>query len=519
VVVYPHAFIMSVPGSQVARETEPGRTVRAAGDWIGEAAPSQGLRFYLDLLRARLGLIVVIVATTVGAATLLVAQTAKVYEAEADLLVTPIPGDNENLFGLGLVTESGDPTRDSETLAQVITTPAVAKRVRTRLRLSQSERSLLKNVSAEPVAQSSIVTITAKANDPTSAARLANSFAEAAIAVRTQRMHALLDSVIPQLRNQLQALPADELRARESLSGKLRDLESLRLLPDPTLHFETRAAAPGSPVAPRPLLTIAGALIAALVLGFGAVLAAHMLDTRIEREEDLRLYRIPVVGRIPRDRRALHHRGPMRPDELSPGTRDAFHRLASSLAARTPPGSRTIFLTGAGPTVGNTTTSINLAAALAALKEHVVLVEGDARRPSLAGVLGLNPGHGLTEVVTGHVALDQALVDADRLPGVRVLAQEPGGESAPTPIAGDHADRLIRGVKQQANWLIFDGPPLNYAPDSLALAKRAASILLVVRLGRTRARDLADLAELLTQQGITPDGFIIISVRPRSIYY
>ena len=44
-------------------------------------------------------------------------------------------------------------------------------------------------------------------------------------------------------------------------------------------------------------------------------------------------------------------------------------------------------------------------------------------------------------------------------------------------------------------------------------------MLIVVRLRSTRLRDLADLAELLTQQGITPDGFILIGGKSRPVYY
>jgi succinoglycan biosynthesis transport protein ExoP len=495
---------------------------RPSPDWIGEATPSGGVGLYLHVVRSRLKLVALIVLVAVGTAALFVAQAPKVYQAEADLLATPIPRDNQNLFGLGLVSESGDPTRDAETLSQVITTPAVAERVRERLQLDRTARSLLRDVTAQPVAQSSIVTIIANAANPELAAQIANAFGRAVIDVRTERMRRLLDEVIPRLRDQLNGLPANEERTREALSGRLRDLETLRLLRDPTLHLETVAAPPSRAFSPRPVTTLAAALIAGLVLGFAVVLGAHLLDPRVEREEDLRPYRIPVLGRIPtkrRRRRPRSQRTIQIGEQLSPATRDAVHRLASSLAARTPAGERAVFVTGAGPGDGKTTTAVNLAAALGALHERVMLVEADPRWPALATTLGVKPGHGLAEVINDHTDLDDALVTSEQLPGVRVLLRDRGDESAPTPITEDGAERLLREAGMHGGWLIVDGPALNYAPGVLPLAKRASRVLIVVRLRSTRSRDLADLAELLTQQGITPDGFILVGVKSRPVYY
>jgi capsular polysaccharide biosynthesis protein/Mrp family chromosome partitioning ATPase len=529
--------------TELAAHGEPDRPDRPTTDWIGEAPPSHGLGLYLEVIRARLGLVVMIVVYAVAIAVLFVTQSAKVYEAEADLLVTPIPGANESLFGLGLVSESGDPTRDAETLSKVITTPPIAERVRERLGLEQSAAALLEDVRAEPVAQSSIVTITAKAGDPELSARIANEFGRAAVAVRTARMHNLLDSLIPQLRKQLEETPVAQIRNREELGAQVRELETFRLLPDPTLHLETEATAPQSPVAPRPVLSVAAAFLAGLVLSFGLVLGLHVVNPRIEREEDLRRYRIPVLGRIPLvgRRRLFRKRAALRPEQLTPAAGDAFFRLAGSLAARTDDGDRSIMLTGASPDDGKTTTSINLAAALATMRNRVVLIEADWRKPKLASTLGVDPPHGLSDVLVKRVPLTEALVDADGLPGgVEILDSGPPlmpraiadaesdevvagllhdvNEPMVMPVSPKSADWLLGQAERRADWVIVDGATLNHTPDSLPIAKRVASVFVVIRLHKTRARDLADLAELLTQQRIVPAGFIIVGSRERSVY-
>lgn len=500
---------------------EPEGVVRTTptANWIGDAPAGSGVGLYVDLIRSRLWLVAIIVVAAVGTGALFVALTDKVYEAEAQLLVTPIPDADQELFGLGLVSQSGDPTRDVETMARLITTTPVADRVRSELGIERSSRSLLKDVRAEPVAQSSIVTITAKATNPRAAAHLADAFAQSAIAVRTERMRALLDVVIPRLRAQLAKLPPAETRTREDLGERIRSLETLRAAQDPTLHMEAPATPSTSPVAPRPVLSIGAALIAGLVLAFGVVLGAYFLDPRIVREEDLRQYRIPVVGRIPRQPRRFRQDGPLRPSELSKAATDAFRRLASSLAAQSAKGERSIFVTGASPNNGKSTVALNLGLALGARRDQVLLVDADTRRPTLASALGLTPDHGLADVVTGHASLSDTLVSVDGLTAgpVQLLAQMPA-ESAPTPVTAEAADRLIRDVTQRAEWVIVDGGALNYAPESLPLATQAATILLVVRLGVTGTRDLADLAELLVHQGITPQGFIVVGAKPRPVY-
>jgi tyrosine-protein kinase len=509
-------------------------STRQEPDWIGDAPESHGLSFYLDLLRARLWIVILIVAVTVGTAAFYLVRAEKVYQASADMLVQPIPGSSEDLLGLGLPFESGDPTRDSETIARLITTTPVAERARELLRTNEPPSRLLAHVTAEPVAGSAIVSISAQANDPESASALANAFANGAIDVRTERMRKILDTVIPQLRQQLANVPASQTTVRDEVSGKIRTLEGLRLLQDPTFTLQAEATPPKHPISPRPALTIAASLLGAFVLAFGIILGAHFVNPRVEREEDLRRYRIPVIGRIPREgwrrrrkpffqgsRNETWHmadRQPIRPSELSHATADAFHRLASSLSARTGERERAIFVTSPGPNDGKTTTSLNLAAALAAFNQRVVVVDGDSRRPAIAKTLGVSPEKGIGDVVTGRASVSDALVDADGLFGrVQVLSYE-ADESAPIPVSSEAADSLTREVLQRGVWLVADGPALSYGPDSLPLAKRVASVLIVVRLRWTRLSDLADLAELLNQQGIVPSGFIIVGGKPRAVY-
>jgi succinoglycan biosynthesis transport protein ExoP len=501
----------------------PGPVVHQDPDWIGEPPTSHGLGLYADLLRTRLSLVLLILFLTIGSAVVFVLRADKVYEAEADLLVTPIPDNNQDLFGLGLVSTSGDPTRDAETLARLITTRTVAQRVYERIG-GPSPAALLKDVSAEPVAQSSIVAVTAKADDPDRAALVANGFARAAIDIRTTRMRAQLDSIIPSLRQQIADLPESETANRDALSARLQSLETLRLLPDPTLHLETRAAPPASASSPKPVLSIGAATVAGIILAFGIVLGAHFLDPRIEREEDLRRYRIPILGRIPRQRKVrflgrlpfFSHGAPLRPDELTLPVLDEYHRFATLLAARTKDRQRTIFVTGTGPGVGKTTTSLNVAAALANLRETTVLVEADTRRPTLAHALNLTPQLDVTDVLSGQVPAAQALMEAGGLAdGVEVLAAQ---KPSLVPVSAEAAEGLVREVARRRSWLVVDGAALNYAPDSLVLAKSVANVLVVVNLHLSRLRDLEDLAELMAQQGLVPAGFVLVGTKSRPVY-
>jgi capsular polysaccharide biosynthesis protein len=512
---------VSLPSERSRREADAPWGRPETVEWIGEAPPSQGLALYLDLLRSRIWILAVTLVVAVSTAALFIATADKVYRARADMLITPIPADNPNLVGLGLVSESGDPTRDAETLAQLITTPAVAARARASLRLTDPPQSLLRHVSAEPVAQSSIVAVTAEAGTGEDAARIANHVAEAAVVERTARLHVLLDQVIPRLRTQFAGLAGSQTAAREALSARLEELETLRLLDDPTIRLVTRAEPPAQASEPRPVLTIVAAFLGALIIGVGGVLAAHVLDTRVEREEDLRRYRIAVLGRIPNEkRRTRFGRIPLRPDELSAGTLDAYRRLASSLSARTERGRRTLFITGAGPATAKTTSAINLAAALAGLDEHVILVDGDGRRPSVGRTLRIAARAGVNAVIAGQRSLRESLLHSDGMPPrVSVLVGDGEGASAPAAMSGEAAEMLIRDSKALAEWLIVDGAALNYAPDWLPFAKRAEIVLLVVRLRHTRARDLAELAELLSQQGIVPEGFILVGGRQRALAY
>jgi len=101
-------------------------------------------------------------------------------------------------FGLGLIRESNDPTRDVQTAARLVTSVDVARKAVSKLDTERSPRSLLADVKAVPIAQSNLVAVTAKGATPESAQNLANVFGESVVEDRTEKLHAQLDDAIKQ---------------------------------------------------------------------------------------------------------------------------------------------------------------------------------------------------------------------------------------------------------------------------------------------------------------------------------
>ena len=241
-------------------DTQAGREPLGSG-WRRAQSGSSGLERYFRVIRERLGLIVMVTLTTTLVAAAYLAVATEQYKAEADLLVIPASREDTALNGLPVIRESSDPTRDVETAARLVANRNVANAVKDDLGLDQSVDSLLSQVTAEPVAQSNIVAVTATADSPDLARDLANGFVNGVVEQRSKVVKAEAEKQIVGLKDQLQEAEANGEDANATaLANQIAELQGLVQSGDPTLTVETRADAPESPFSPRPMLTLGKAL-------------------------------------------------------------------------------------------------------------------------------------------------------------------------------------------------------------------------------------------------------------------
>ena len=482
--------------------------VAPASDWVVPPDEQQGLRRYVATLRERWKLIAAVTALTVLASIAYVLMVTKTYEAESTLYVSPISTANTDLEGLGLLVQSSDPTRDVQTAAELVTNVDVAERVKKDIDYPGSAEALLATVKAEPIAQTYIVAITASSSDPEQAAEVATSFAEQTVASRTALMREQIDRVLDGLKSGNPTSQDEE---------QISKLERLSEGPDPTLRVATEATTPSSPVKPKPVLSIIAGLLAGLVLGIAAAFATQILDPKLRREEQLRtLYRLPVIGRIPREPKESAE-APLGPRRISPAIAEAYRTLRGTVtASKRGSGARVLLVTGSSPSEGKTTTAINLAASLSSTGRRVILIEADLRRPAISRALSVEPRRGVVGVLIESVSLEDALIDGDAfgLPNLKLLlAENEGGwisELFSLPTAID----MLQRAKELAEYVIIDSPPLTDVVDALPLARNVDDVLLVVRPGTTRISKLVQLGELLAENGIRPMGFAVVGTPP-----
>lgn len=496
---------------------------REGKDWLRPEAEEAGLRRYLTTILDRWWLIVLCTVLCTAAAAAYVATAEKVYEAHADLLVTPVSSSDDVYAGLGLIQSSNDPTRDVSTASRYVETLPVAQRVKAALRLRGSAPQILGKIEAEPLAQSSVVTVTASDSSPEAAARLANAFASETVRLRTEQLRDQIGRTLPVLRRSLGQVPPDERAPESALSARIAALEALQAVPDPTIRVVTPASPPEVAARPRRTLSLASGLLGGLILGLGAAFGLQALDPRLRREEQLRaLYRVPILARIPVEPRKKRGHA-LAPEELSPGTFEAYRTLRATLAASLGSEFRTgsVLVSGSSPGEGKTTTAMNLAHALVAAGNKVILIEADVHRPTIGQALGVRPRYGLSSVLIRQADLRDALITTERYgPDLQLLLVDRPGVATADRLSLPTARQLIADAEALADYVVVDSPPLTEVVDTLPLARQVAGVLIVARLGRTKLRKLTDLGEILAQNEIRPIGVALVGVeRNRSGYY
>ncbi len=181
---------------------------------------------------------------------------------------------------------------------------------------------------------------------------------------------------------------------------------------------------------------------------------------------------------------------------------ERYRRLRLKLDQPRPDGAaRQIFVvTSAVPEEGKTTTAINLGLAFAEDRDrHTLLIDADLRRPSLTRYIVPSPTLGLSDLVSGDISLEHALIE---IKSARVTVL-PSGAPSPNPLEllqSEFLGTVFAELRRRFDRIVIDTPPTVPFTDAAVLNTMCDGALLVVRAGKTTG-SLIDRARVSLAQG------------------
>ncbi|MBN2446001.1 MAG: CpsD/CapB family tyrosine-protein kinase [Phycisphaerae bacterium] len=166
---------------------------------------------------------------------------------------------------------------------------------------------------------------------------------------------------------------------------------------------------------------------------------------------------------------------------------EQYRSLRARLLSMNPDNQHQVLaVTSAVPEEGKSVTTVNLAIALAeGGEQHVVMVDMDLRRSSLARMLGQRSSPGVADVLRGEVRMED-VVRPTPYPNLKLIAagnvtDNNYGEVFASPGLRD----LLDTMRTSFNYCLLDTPPVTTVSDVNMLGPSCDGALLVIEMGRT----------------------------------
>ncbi|MCG8403282.1 MAG: CpsD/CapB family tyrosine-protein kinase [Firmicutes bacterium] len=151
-----------------------------------------------------------------------------------------------------------------------------------------------------------------------------------------------------------------------------------------------------------------------------------------------------------------------------------------------------------GGTVGEGASFVtaNLGILFAQTSRRVIIVDCDLRKPQQHLIFNVDNQLGLTSVLSGFKKPDEVITNISMV-GVDLLTTGPLPTNPAELLGGQKMSHLMADLKDRADVILLDAPPLTMVADAAVLSKRVDSVLLVVRAKTASHNSVAKTMELL----------------------
>jgi Mrp family chromosome partitioning ATPase/capsular polysaccharide biosynthesis protein len=470
-----------------------------------------------------------------------------------------------------------NPTTQAALINSSIVKEAVHDRLRSERRTPAVHAALHGKFKAKGSEKSEFITIEGEAHSARGAALLVNATAQTYIKRQNAHYRAQVETAIALTRKQLRRIEAGQIQsliasaskggnaAKEgsaaksssgaaaaiqaaTLSSKINQLEadlgvSLVTQVDPAKPMESVQ------ISPHPRSNaLFGFAIGLLLASLGAY-ALGRLDRRLRSLSAIEeVYRAQILAALRAVKRPLIDvEGRPEPAFV---LREALWRLQTTMQIGNGAGTgqsrapRTILCISADAGDGKSTLVAALALAWGHAGERVAVVEADFRRPVQSRLLHLSGSHGLADVLTGMVGLEEAMQTVSMTHAqVNVSAPPPlpvpagstatvvsqagsvsvlvGGTKVVNPpalLSNPATGELVRSLAGDFDHVLLDAPSPLQVSDAIPLLAAVDGIVIVARSGHTRATSAERLMQLLGRTPSAPVlGVVANAVSPSEI--
>lgn len=202
---------------------------------------------------------------------------------------------------------------------------------------------------------------------------------------------------------------------------------------------------------------------------------------------------------------------------------EAFRTLRTNLKFTTTSDHplQSILVTSSVPGEGKSILLSNLALTMALNGEKVIICDCDLRRPMINKIFKGDNHQGLTNALVGDKKITELIKADSPHPNLSYISSGPIPPNPYELLSSEKMSRVIKELRDNADVIILDSPPVIGFADALILANQVDGVLLVVEVKKVHREAVKQAKNLLEKSKAKILGVVInkVDLKREGYYY